>query len=127
MLSGIGQKALDFADDLQKVLGAAQATAAAWLEERRMVRQQLETIRDTAGQILRQLGIEAESAPAAAPAARVRVRRRAARSQAVEAAAPVRKRGGGRGRRFSAETRKKMSLAQQRRWAAFRGEKPAGE
>lgn len=94
-----------FAEELGRVLGAAQAKAAAWLEQRKLIAEQLRGVRETATRLLRQLGIEAE-----APAGRGRKR-----AVAVAAdAAPRRRR---RRRRLSAETRRKMSEAAKARWA----------
>jgi hypothetical protein len=117
-LAGIGQRARDFAGDLQKILGAAQAKASAWLDERRAVVQQLQTIRETAGALLRQLGLQAAESASVPQRRRRRGPGRPPKATGVAASTGRRRR-----RRFSAETRKKMALAQQRRWAAVRAAK----
>jgi hypothetical protein len=92
-----------FAEDLGRLLGTARAKADSWLSQREAIVKHLEGVRDTANQLLQQLGIG--SSPAAA------TRRRAGRPAKPEAAAP-RKR-----RRMSAEAREKIAAAQRARWA----------
>jgi hypothetical protein len=94
-----------FAEELGRLLGAAQAKAAMWLEQRKLIADQLRGVRDTATRLMRQLGVEAE-----VPALRRRKRVVATASDA----APRRRR---RRRRLSAETRRKMSEAAKARWA----------
>jgi hypothetical protein len=103
----------DFTQDLEQLLGSAQAKATTWLDQRDMITQQLKTVRDTASQLLEQLGSAGRGT--AAPARRGRPAKAAAgedRSSGGE------KRGGRRRRRLSAETRRKMAEAARRRWAA---------
>lgn len=95
----------NFAEELGHLLGAAQAKATMWLEQRKLIAEQLRGVRDTATRLMRQLGIEVEL-----PAAR---RRRPAVAAASDAAPRPRR----RRRRLSAETRRKMSEAAKARWA----------
>ena len=52
---------LDFAEDLGRLLGTAQAKAEGWLNQRKAIAQQLTQIRDTANQYLQQLSAEGAS------------------------------------------------------------------
>lgn len=97
----------NFAEELGHLLGAAQAKATMWLEQRKLIAEQLRGVRDTASRLMRQLGIEVEP-----PAVR-------SRKPAVAAASDTapRRRRPRRRRRLSAETRRKMSEAAKARWA----------
>jgi hypothetical protein len=96
----------NFAEELGHLLGAAQAKATMWLEQRKLIAEQLRGVRDTATRLMRQLGIEVEL-----PAVRSRKPAVAAASDTT----PRRRRR--RRRRLSAETRRKMSEAAKARWA----------
>ena len=94
-----------FAEDLGRMLGTAQAKAQGWLGQRQTIVKHLQQIRDTASNLLSQLG----SGVAAG-----RARGRGAAAAAIK---PRRR------RKLSAAARKSISDAQKKRWAAFRAQK----
>ena len=96
---------VNFAEDLGRLLGTAQAKASTWLSQRQQIAKQLTQVRDTAERLLGEL-----TSSGAKVAAGVR---RGAR----KAAGPG---GPRRRRRMSAETRKRLSEAAKRRWAERR-------
>lgn len=109
LTQGVEGKLVEFAEDLGKILGAAQRKADSWLGQRKEVAKQLANIRDTATGLLGQLGI-------AEPAKRGRKPGRPA------AVAPTSQTPKPRGRRkMSAKARKAISDAQKRRWAKQKG------
>jgi len=94
----------DFAEELGKLLGTAQAKAEGWLGQRTQIAKTLSGIRDTATKLLTQLGEET----------RLVVGRRRGRPPGSG------KRGAGRPkgkRKMSAKARKAISDAQKKRWA----------
>jgi hypothetical protein len=101
-----------FAEDLGHLLGEARTKADSWLSQRESIVKHLEGVRDTATQLLQQLGRSAASAAPAAPAVPVR---RGGRPAKAEAAPPKRKRF-----TMSAEAREKIAAAQRARWATVR-------
>jgi hypothetical protein len=101
-----GGALVDFAEDLGKILGTAERKAATWLDQRKVVADQLSTIRDKASALLRQLGSLELPLAGRAGAAGGRKKGRAPGRPAK--------------RQFSAETRAKMAAAARRRWAAKR-------
>ena len=64
MATGAGddaeQKIGDFAEDLGKMLGTARAKAEGWLGQRQAIVKNLTELRDTASQLLSELGHQAE-------------------------------------------------------------------
>ena len=106
----------EFAEDLGRVLGAAQLKATAWLEQRRVLVERLVQVRDTATDYINQLaGTAAAVASSRRPG---RPRKQSAGAQAT----PVEPRKGRRRKRrtMSAEARAKISAAQRARWAKQR-------
>ena len=121
--SAVEQRIEGFAEDLGKLLGAAQAKASSWLDQRKSIAEQLTQIRDTANNYLQRLSGEAASVAAA-------VRRGARRGRPpgsgkktgaykAPAAAVKGKRKGG----MSAAGRAAVAAAQKARWAKIRAEK----
>ena len=55
-----GETVTAFAEDLGKILGTAKAKAEGWLGQRTQIAKTLESIRDTASQLLSDLGHQAE-------------------------------------------------------------------
>ena len=54
------QKIEDFAEDLGKMLGSARAKAEGWLGQRQAIVKNLTELRDTASQLLSELGQKAQ-------------------------------------------------------------------
>jgi hypothetical protein len=119
----------DFTDDLGQLLHSARSRAEGWLSQRQEVSKTLVGIRDTAANLLEQLGTAAGTAMNAAANAMqergVRKRRRAQQPTAASAAA---RRGPGRPRKsaepqtqkrrtISPEGRERIAAAQRARWA----------
>ena len=103
----------DFADELGKLLGSAQAKAEGWLGQRIQITKTLESIRDTAAKLLTDLGHQAQRI-----ARRSRLAGRktlAKRRPATQAGTVGRKR-----RKMSAKARAAISAAQKARWAKLR-------
>lgn len=104
----------DFAEDLGRLLGTAQSKAAAWLDQRKAIAEQLTQIRDTANRYLQELtGGGANMAVAV---------RRGRRGRPPGSGAA--KRGPGRPagaankkRTMSPEARERIAAAQRARWA----------
>src|SRR5262245_51046208 len=88
----------EFAEDLGKLLGTAQSKAQGWLSQRQTIVKHLEGVRDTATDLLNQLGARA--------------------ARGYRAAANVN--GASRRRTMSAAAREKIAAAQRRRWAKYR-------
>jgi hypothetical protein len=109
----VDRKVEEFAEDLGRLLGTARAKADDWLSQRNAIVKHLEGVRDTANQLLQQLGIVTGSAAQARPAAGVRQRGpgRPPRAAAADAT-PARKKF-----TMSAEAREKIAAAQRARWA----------
>jgi hypothetical protein len=102
-----------FAQDLGKMLGNAQKKAEGWLGQRQDIVKSLTELRDTASQLLSDLGHEAERV-----VRRGRKRRRPAGSKNVKVAGVRPDDGGKRKRRtMSAKARAAISAAQKKRWA----------
>ena len=98
----------DFAAELGKLLGHAEAKARGWIGQRSEITKALVGIRDTATRLLSDLGHEVESA----------VRRGRGRPPAskivIPVAQPVSRR---KRRKMSPAARAKISAAQKARWA----------
>jgi len=108
--TGIGpveQKFLNFAEDLGRVLGAAEAKAHVWLNQRKSVVDQLSAIRDKANGLIATLSSDAH---------------RGGKSKAARPAKAAVKRVK---RQLSAAARKAISDAQKARWAKYKAAKKA--
>jgi hypothetical protein len=123
-------KISDFAEELGRLLGTAQAKAQGWLQQREDISKTLLGIRDTASRLLSDLGHQAETA---VPTIRRRGRPAASKNQGAAKRGPGRppkataansgRRGPGRPKGksgMSAEGRAKIAAAQKARWAAKR-------
>jgi hypothetical protein len=92
-----------FAEDLGRMLGSARAKADSWLGQRAEIVKALEGVRETASNLLRQLGQVSTSA---------------GRNLAGQRRAAGRPKGSGRKRRrLSPEARERIAAAQRARWA----------
>ena len=92
----------DFAEELGRLLGTAEAKARGWLGQRQQIAKTLEEIRDTATKLLDDLGHRARAGVG---------RGRSAAMSTGSARRPKRR------RRMSAEAREKIRQAQLKRWA----------
>lgn len=99
---------MNFAEDLGRILGTAQAKATQWLQQRQDIAKQLTQVRDTAERLLAEL-----TGGGAKLAATVR----RARKGSVSAAGKPRR------RRMSAEARKRISEAAKKRWAEVKAKR----
>ena len=104
---GATARITDFAEDLGRFLGSAQRKAESWLGERKQVAKRLAEIRDTATQLLGQLGETTTRGR--------RGRLAAARNAAAGNDATTRR---GRRRGMSAAQRKAVSARMKKYWAA---------
>jgi hypothetical protein len=112
---GIESKVEEFAEDLGRILGTAQAKASAWLNQRKSVAEQLTTIRNTADQMLRQLGDESGLLWRRAKGG---VRKGRITSTGDPGGAGPKKK-----RVMSAKARAAISRAQKLRWARQKGQR----
>jgi hypothetical protein len=106
-----GHKIEDFAEDLGRLLGNAQAKAQGWMGQRQAIAKHLAEIRDTASTLLADLGQQTQ-----------RGLRRGKRAY-VTAATTVTSVSPQKKRKLSAKARKAISDAQKKRWAAVRAAK----
>ena len=107
-------KMVDFAEDLGRLLGTAQAKAEGWLGQRQAIATQLAQIRDTATKYLQEL-----SGSAASLAGAIQRGRRGRPAGSKNKRGPGRPKGSGKKKRtMSAAARKAISDAQKKRWAA---------
>ena len=103
----------DFAEELGKLLGNAQAKAEGWLGQRQQITKTLSGIRDTASSLLSQLTAEGSRVITAV--------QRARRGRAAGSSSKAAKAGKKPGRRkMSAAARARISAAQKARWAKLR-------
>ena len=115
---------VDFAEDLGRLLGTAQAKASNWLNQRKNVIDELTQLRDTATELLAQLtGDEASSAARPRSTSR-RGRPRGSQNGTAPGQGPRGARKGGR-RRMSAAARKAVSERMRKYWAERRKAKSA--
>ena len=113
---------VDFAEDLGRLLGTAQAKASNWLNQRKNVIDELTQLRDTANQLLRDLtGGESSLARGT----RARRGRRAAANGAAAGTAPTATPGRAGRRKMSAAARKAVSKRMRKYWAERRKAKAA--
>jgi len=103
----VDRKVEEFAEDLGHLLVTARVKADSWLSQRQAIVHHLEGVRDTANQLLQQLGISSRQEEPAAM-----LRPRVGRPPKAEAAPRKRKRF-----TMSAEAREKIAAAQRARWA----------
>jgi hypothetical protein len=110
-----GQQIEDFAEDLGRLLGTAQAKAEGWLSQRKQIVDTLVGIRDTTTRLLADLGHEAQML--------VRKPRHEPHAMAMAddyvSTSPVKR----KRRTLSAAARAAISAAQKRRWAKVRAGK----
>ena len=97
----------DFAEELGKLLGTAQAKAEGWLGQRKQISQALVGIRDTATRLLSDLGHGAQAV----------IKRRGRPVGSKNQPAPQGKR---KRRKMSAKARAAISAAQKARWAKLK-------
>jgi hypothetical protein len=125
----------DFTDDLGQLLHSARTRAEGWLTQRQEISKTLAGIRDTAANLLEQLGTAAGTAVNAAASAMQDpgVRKRGRGRQPTAASAPA-KRGPVRPRKnaepqtpkqrtMSPEARERIAAAQRARWAKVKAGK----
>src|SRR6478735_11875226 len=122
---GKGERAedvlVDFAEDLGRLLGTAQAKASSWLDQRKSIAEQLTQIRDTANDYLQRLSGEATNVAGAFK--RGRRGRPPGSGKKVAYKAPSSAVRGKRKGGMSAEGRARVAAAQKARWAKIRAEK----
>jgi hypothetical protein len=103
-----------FAEDLGRLLGTARAKADGWLSQRQEIVKHLTGIRDTASNLLTQLGQKSQSA--------IKRGRAAYRTAAGGSNKGIISVGGRKKRRrMSKAARAKISAAQKARWAKLKG------
>ena len=112
-------KVADFAEDLGRLLGTAQAKASNWLNQRKDVIDELTQLRDTANQLLHDL-----TGGGPLTVARGRGRRKGANGAGAPPAAASGARTSGRPK-MSAAARKAVSQRMRRYWAERRKAKAA--
>jgi hypothetical protein len=125
----------DFAEDLGKLLGTAQAKASSWLDQRKIIAEQLAQIRDTANHYLQQLTSGNAAQPAAArvvrrgrpPGSRVAKASAAAAPPSVTSPKRGRPAGGRKRGGMSPEGRARVAAAQRARWAKVRAARDTGK
>jgi len=116
MATQTDSKVEEFAEELGKLLGTAEGKARNWLSQRQQIAKTLEGIRDTAANLLTELGTQA---------ARVARRGRppGSKNKAAGKRGPGRPKGSGKKRTLSAKARAAISAAQKKRWAKVKAEK----
>lgn len=107
----VERKMVDFAEDLGRILGTAQARASAWLEQRQDIIKQLTQVRDTATHLLTQFAAGAVAGTRRGRPPRTGRKRGRPAGGGSSTVAP-RKR-----RKMSAVARAKIATAQRARWA----------
>jgi hypothetical protein len=115
----------NFAEDLGKLLGTAQAKATSWLDQRKSIADQLTQIRDTANDYLQRLSGEAASVAAAVRRGARRGRPPGSKNKVAGArkGKPGRPPGSGKKKGMSKAGREAVSRAQKARWAKIRADK----
>ena len=104
----------DFAEELGRLLGSAEAKARGWLGQREQIAKTLEGIRDTATKLLGDLGHEARRA---LRRGRPPLKRGPGRPKASTPATQPKR------RTMSAKARAAISAAQKARWAKLKSAK----
>jgi len=105
------EKFEDFAEDLGRLLGTARVKAEGWLDQRKAIAEHLTGLRDTANQLLTQLGIGTSTSTSARRPGRPR---KPVADDGTSSVAVSRK---PKKRVMSAEARAKIAAAQRARWA----------
>jgi hypothetical protein len=105
------QKLEDFAEDLGRLLGTARVKAEGWLDQRKAIAAHLTGLRDTANQLLAQLGVGTGTSSSGRRPGRPR---KPTADDGTSSVAVSRKR---KRRTMSAEARAKIAAAQRARWA----------
>ena len=124
----------DFAEELGRLLGTAEAKAKGWLGQREQIAKTLGGIRDTANNLLSQLGEQASGVASGVARAVARGRRgrppgsknkpSPGRPKATTKRGPGRPKGSVKKKRtMSAEARARISAAQKKRWAKVKAAK----
>jgi len=108
-----------FADDLGRMLHSAKTKAEGWLGQRQQISKHLTEIRDTASDLLTQLGHRAASAVTPIKRGRRPGRRKRSKALAVinKIRATVATQASRKKRTMSAKARAAISAAQKARWA----------
>src|SRR4051812_7326547 len=101
----------EFAEDLGRLLGNAKVKAQGWMNQRTAIAEHLTGLRDTANQLLQQLGIGGSVASPSTSGGRPGRPRKQQFTPPAEAVAAPKK------RTMSAEARARISAAQRLRWA----------
>jgi hypothetical protein len=114
----------EFTDDLNRMLHSARTKAEGWLGQRKEISRHLAEIRDTAANLLTQLGHGAASAVAPVVRRRRRGRPPGSKNKGQESGIII---VGGKGKRvrrkMSAAARAAISAAQKARWAKVKAGK----
>ena len=105
------EKLEDFAEDLGRLLGTARVKAEGWLDQRKAIAEHLTGLRDTANQLLAQLGIGSGTSTSGRRPGRPR---KPVADDGTSSVAVSRK---PKKRVMSAEARAKIAAAQRARWA----------
>ena len=105
------EKFEDFAEDLGRLLGTARVKAEGWLDQRKAIAEHLTGLRDTANQLLTQLGIGTSTSTSGRRPGRPR---KPVADDGTSSVAVSRK---PKKRVMSAEARAKIAAAQRARWA----------
>ena len=121
--ASVSDKMENFAEDLGKLLGTAQAKASSWLDQRKSIADQLTQIRDTANDYLQRLSGEAASVAAAVRRGARRGRPPGSKNKTGPYKAPAAAVKGKRKGGMSAAGRAAVAAAQKARWAKIRAEK----
>jgi hypothetical protein len=106
----------EFAEDLGRLLGSAKVKAQGWLDQRKAIAAHLTGLRDTANQLLEQLGVGRTTDGGRRPGRP----RKAAAVEGEFAPPPLSKMQRRKRRTMSAEAREKIAAAQRARWAKVR-------
>jgi hypothetical protein len=120
----------DFAEELGRLLGTAEAKAKGWLGQREQIAKTLAGIRDTANGLLSQLGEQATGVARALARGRrgrppgSKNKTSPGRAKGTTKRGPGRPKGSGKKKRtMSAEARARISAAQKARWAKVKKER----
>ena len=109
------EKFEDFAEDLGRLLGTARVKAEGWLDQRKAIAEHLTGLRDTANQLLTQLGLGTSTSTSTSTSGRRPGRpRKPVADDGTSSVAVSRK---PKKRVMSAEARAKIAAAQRARWA----------
>jgi hypothetical protein len=111
--AGKGGRLGDFAEDLGRLLGTTQAKAESWLDQRKDISKRLVGIRDTASQLLADIGIDEARLPVLG-----RPKKKGVLARIAETARKRRKR-----RPMSPAAKKALSERMKKYWAERRKQK----